>query len=309
MEKLDSGGSLGASALPVAGFALIVIFMVNQAISSAANNLTTSDLSGSGLLENTTWVFHRGTANIRWCEDVVAAHVYHDWIAEFFNTISNVTFVSVALLGLKRVADSRLTKQFEYPPLPTSFIVAELIMLVGVGFGSMMFHAHQSRIAQLADELPMSLLVAAMMHCMKGLHPLTTDSQNSKMLFRCSHATFALLWVVYLYTQIYEIFLLCFLLQIILAVTIGYDVGRRKKLSQRKWWLGVGCILGAKMVWNLERERFEQGSCDAPYTMWLHPLWHFGASLSHYLCMSGLADFYKSAPYEIQDEDLRKKID
>jgi hypothetical protein len=106
--------------------------------------------------------FERGTANVRWCEDVVAGHHYHESIAEFYNTITNIAFIIAALLGLKRVYDSRKPEAISAgrPSLSNAFVLSEMTMLIGVGFGSMLFHAHQSRFSQWADEVPMSVLAA-----------------------------------------------------------------------------------------------------------------------------------------------------
>jgi hypothetical protein len=167
-----TSGSNGASThLPLA-------FILATATAFLLKNVIDTSASRNPLLkdaESGTWkqavhtasshlpeLFRRGTASVRWCEDVVAGHSYNDSIAEFFNTVSNFALIIAALLGLKRIFLSRQDQQgARQGYLPNAFIAAEAIMIFGVAFGSMLFHAHQSRFAQMSDEVPMSFLAAS----------------------------------------------------------------------------------------------------------------------------------------------------
>ena len=269
-------------------------------IELARRNETTT--ASRDLFKNATWIFHRGTATVEWCENVAASYDYHDRIAEFYNSISNLAFVIVAILGLKRCWESHNNPfHSTYPPLPSAFVVAEWIMLIGVGFGSAMFHAHQSRFAQLADELPMSFLMLAALHCMKGLHPLTTDPKHCSKFYFYNHAVVAVLWAIYLYTGVHDLFNLIFMLQLVVVLLLKVDTARRMKHPYKKIVLMVAWIIGAKQIWNMERNRYVSGACDAPNTIWLHPLWHVGSSISHYYCMSNMADLVKAANSKMKD--------
>ena len=118
-------------------------------------------------------IFQRGSANVRWCEDVLATESNggknDHWVAEFYNTLSNAGFVVAGVLGLIRVLSAK-----EKPMNFKAFVLLESIMVVGVGFGSIMFHAHQSLFSQYSDELPMSLLMLWYNYTLSGLHPLMT---------------------------------------------------------------------------------------------------------------------------------------
>jgi dihydroceramidase len=78
-----------------------------------------------------------------WCEP---DYYYHTYIAEFWNTISNVILLFLSLYGI--YWHYKLHKQIQ-----KSYIICILIAL-----GSAWYHATMSRIGQLADELPMLIL-------------------------------------------------------------------------------------------------------------------------------------------------------
>lgn len=244
-------------------------------------------------------LIRRGTANVEWCENVLAKHAHHDWIAEYYNTWSNLVFCIVALVGLHRVL--RRTNTNVVLQNKTPFVVAEGI-LFGVGIGSWFFHSHQSRLAQWSDEIPMSLLLMAQLHCLDGLHPYAT------LTFMVHHVFVASFWILYMYTNIYAIFEHGFTVQIILLTAFSFDIGRRLHHSQIKWAASLGLLLLAKGIWDIERQRYARGDCQLPLTLWLHPVWHVGASISHYFAMSNNADLqHVGALQQQQQEDVSVK--
>lgn len=81
------------------------------------------------------------TANVNWCE---ADYVVFRGVAEFWNTLSSLAMVCHGVYGILR----------HWGQVETRFIVA-FLMLIVVGFGSMLFHGTLWRSMQLMDELPM----------------------------------------------------------------------------------------------------------------------------------------------------------
>ncbi|XP_047336798.1 alkaline ceramidase-like [Impatiens glandulifera] len=72
-------------------------------------------------------------------------YVYSPYIAEFFNTVSNIPCILLALIGLV----NGLRQNFE-----KRFCVLEISTMI-VAFGNILFHATLQRMQQQSDEIPM----------------------------------------------------------------------------------------------------------------------------------------------------------
>jgi Ceramidase len=248
-----------------------------------------------------TEVFQRGSANVIWCEHVLetisntgAKEGRDVWVAEFYNSISNAAFVIASMLGLWRVILANNNNKEDKTTTTTSnnltaILAAELVMMIGVGFGSFLFHAHQSRAAQIADELPMSLVMLAYNYILRGLHPITTDPTLSRLFYQGSLLFVGVLWGIYIYTGIYDIFVFCFTIQVLSTLAISYDAGRRINHSSSMWYTSVFFLVSGKAAWEYERYLHANDMCDAFGTIVLHPYWHVGAALSHYYNMLNIS--------------------
>ncbi|CAB9520342.1 expressed unknown protein [Seminavis robusta] len=226
--------------------------------------------------------FQRGTTNIKWCEDVVARHAHSDWIAEYYNFWSNLAFCFAGLIGMKRCVELKLTG---------AFWAAEVVMCFGIGFGSMIFHAHQSKVSQNFDEILMSMLLMAHLHTLKDATLWLTPSKGKRApLYYWYHIWVAAYWAIYAYTNVYEHFNIGFTIQAICVFLLLFDVGMRFNHSQQKWYASVGSLVIAKVIWGFERKHYEEGTCDSPGALAYHPLWHVGAALSHYFAMQQCAE-------------------
>uniref|UniRef100_A0A7N0UEQ0 Uncharacterized protein n=1 Tax=Kalanchoe fedtschenkoi TaxID=63787 RepID=A0A7N0UEQ0_KALFE len=82
------------------------------------------------------------TSTTEWCEKNYA---HSSYIAEFFNTISNVPTILLALIGLVNALRQRFEKRFSV------LHVSNMIL----AFGSMLFHATLQHVQQQSDETPM----------------------------------------------------------------------------------------------------------------------------------------------------------
>lgn len=257
----------------------ILAFIWHQLpLASAATNTSSSNQTED--LWNT--YFRRGTANVQWCEDVVASHAHHDWIAEYYNTWSNMTFCLVALVGFWRCRSDGLK---------WSFWTAESIMMM-IGIGSFLFHAHQSKLAQVTDELPMVLLLLTQSHCLEDLHPSTAlkEGKSIRPFYLLNHGFVLMYWIMYSVSDNYEIFLNGFGVQMGALFILGFDAGRRMEISQQKWICSFSAFAIGQGCWQLERYLYRTDSCHAPGIILLHPLWHLLAALSHMVMMSNYAD-------------------
>ncbi|KAL8121096.1 alkaline ceramidase-like [Apium graveolens] len=82
------------------------------------------------------------TSSTDWCEQ---NYVYSSYIAEFFNTASNIPGILLALIGLVNTLRQRFEKRFSVLHLSN----------ITLAIGSMLFHATLQKLQQQGDETPM----------------------------------------------------------------------------------------------------------------------------------------------------------
>ncbi|OVA20044.1 Ceramidase [Macleaya cordata] len=82
------------------------------------------------------------TSTTEWCEKNYA---YSSYIAEFYNTISNIPCILLALIGLINALRQRFEKRFSV------LHISNMILAIG----SMLFHATLQHVQQQSDETPM----------------------------------------------------------------------------------------------------------------------------------------------------------
>lgn len=93
------------------------------------------------------------TANIEWCEE---KYYISNYIAEFWNSLSNMPFIFLSIISLYQLRKINLKKRFSICYL----------MICAVGLGSFLFHATLLYEAQLMDELPMMLMIGQATFCL-----------------------------------------------------------------------------------------------------------------------------------------------
>jgi len=127
-------------------------------------------MNNKSLNENVTGFWGKPTSTLDWCEQNYEVTTY---IAEFWNTISNVLMISFPLYGIywSLKQRSRYAKLFSKSKdlneaidvasknknifiVPSSFIYS-LVGMMMIGIGSWLFHMTLQYSAQLLDELPM----------------------------------------------------------------------------------------------------------------------------------------------------------
>ncbi|KAL5703041.1 hypothetical protein ACHQM5_028184 [Ranunculus cassubicifolius] len=82
------------------------------------------------------------TSSTEWCEKNFA---YSSYIAEFYNTISNIPGILLALIGLINAFRQRFEKRFSV------LHISNMILAIG----SMLFHATLQNVQEQSDETPM----------------------------------------------------------------------------------------------------------------------------------------------------------
>jgi dihydroceramidase len=92
------------------------------------------------------------TSSIDWCEE---NYIISNYIAEFYNTLSNLLFIALASAGVYRTIKNKVDIGY----------VLGYISVILVGIGSWLFHQTLVYEMQLMDELPMIFCAATMLYC------------------------------------------------------------------------------------------------------------------------------------------------
>ncbi|KAJ3295959.1 Alkaline ceramidase 3, partial [Rhizoclosmatium sp. JEL0117] len=83
------------------------------------------------------------TSLVDWCESNY--EVTH-FVAEFWNTVSNLPFFLLAYIGIQTLRELRVTELRDY---------LGFLSLVMISIGSILFHGTMQYHAQILDEIPM----------------------------------------------------------------------------------------------------------------------------------------------------------
>ncbi|KAJ2227846.1 hypothetical protein IWW45_006848 [Coemansia sp. RSA 485] len=212
-------------------------------------------------------------------------YVVCKYIAEFWNTVTNMAFFSLAIYGIWKV---RSTKQ------ENRFVLCYLGMLV-VGLGSWFFHMTLQYQWQLADELPMVYCTCICIYCALRADVKTgTDIFVALALFAYS----AIVTLVYLQIRKPVFHQVAYALEVFLILirSTMHQMEMRKSNwrayqdMQRLFWMGVCAFGGAFMLWNIDNIfctglrtiRNALPAVVGPFFQ-LHAYWHIGTALGCYL--------------------------
>lgn len=229
------------------------------------------------------WSGFGAAASVDWCE---ANYAKSPFVAEWWNALSSLLLIGVALLGLRQAR--RITGRLE-----TRFLLL-FGALALIGVGSFAFHTTLLRSAQALDELPMffaALIAAYAVHVRRT--PLgTPDVALARRLLalRVLLALFAVVFVAgYLTTRHHALFLGAYAVFIIYAglatLKVAFSGGSALFRRLTSWAVGLQ-IIGMLGFWLPEHVWL---SCDHPLqALELHSLYHLCAGFSAYAWVLGL---------------------
>lgn len=227
---------------------------------------------------NTEGYWGNGTATLDWCERNFEICNY---IAEFWNTLSNLLMVVLALFGLYTVHKYK----FE-----TRFSICYLGLMV-VGIGSWCFHATLLYSMQLLDELPMIYGTCVFVYC------VLEDKRKPRfgLPLIIGLALYAIIVTgVYLKIETAEFHQTAYgiLVSIVIFKCAYHNINGDIKDPQvtRLFKLGLVSYLGGFALWNIdnffcEYLRAARESLPFPFTglLELHAWWHIGTGYGTYL--------------------------
>jgi len=216
------------------------------------------------------------TASIDWCEDNYTVTV---WIAEFWNTVSNLAMIIPPIYALLTSA-TQLERRY----------VLSYLMLLLVGIGSWMFHMTLRYSMQLLDELPMIFATCVFIYTLAQIKE-DPGKQNWKLagLLVFYSVTFVAIYMVETNPLIHE-FMYGFLV-VILILQSGY-LACTLQDPMRSKLLVVGMVMYAMgfLLWNIDNhfcshlQNFRaRNSPSIGVFSQLHAWWHLLAGYSTYI--------------------------
>ena len=201
------------------------------------------------------------TATIDWCEP---NYVVTPYIAEFWNTVSNLAYILLGCYGLYQVR--HLESRFK----------GAFLALILVGLGSSCFHGTLKWTGQLSDEISMFMVSFILTYILL--------EQKSKV----SSPPYLLIGIFIILVGLYTVLQWVILFQatwLVLTVGIAIRFMQLMPPSQRlKYWRVLYLFLGAAICWLLE-----QLLCDIyPPVAYLHAFcWHIGTAITTYKVIMG----------------------
>lgn len=246
------------------------------------------------------------TSNIVWCEEKYAISKF---IAEFWNTVSNVPFILTGLFMLIYAIHIRI-------PLRYALVYFWVLIL---GVGSFLFHATLRYQAQLLDDVPMMIIAGETLYAIMA-HPLAPFLE--KVVWGVS--IFSVIGVAvscYVYLNSALCFQITFLLLAALLILRAIQIWSTVQYSgvgvtfQQATFLSLKLNFGGFALWLVDRLacgqlRYVRSLIGNPWIsafLQFHALWHLLAVIGLMWVVAGLIladpisheDFYVQRKYFI----------
>lgn len=206
------------------------------------------------------------TSSTEWCESNYAVSPY---IAEFYNTISNVVFIAVAAFGFAHTLRQGFEKRF-------LFLYASCAV---IGCGSALFHATLQHAQQQSDETPMVWGMLLYMYVLFSPHwHYTTAMPTFLALYGTAFA------VIHARFRFVTLFQLHYVLLCLLCAPRWlryYRELRDPAARQLAHWYGHTLALGTA-CWLADRHLCDRMQA-LPVNPQGHAWWHVFMSLNSYL--------------------------
>ncbi|CAH0518908.1 unnamed protein product [Peronospora belbahrii] len=137
------------------------------------------------------------TSTIDWCE---SNYTYNYYIAEFWNTVSNLLFVLLGLYGLYRSIKMGFEPRFHL----------QFIGVMVTGFGSAMFHGTLQHVYQQCDETPMVWSILAWIYTVYNNEieqiPIKNANNYVIVFLTTIGVMFTAVHAIYRFTTVFQLF-------------------------------------------------------------------------------------------------------
>lgn len=255
-----------------------------------------------------------------WCEEKFK---FTPWIAEFWNSITNIPFVLIGLIYLIRGHQQGLRKRHQLA----------LFFVCMVGIGSFLFHSTMRHDFQLMDEMPMMCMTTTGMWSLLNLGIRTRKYNILTALLILIPTIIGTAY--YLKTKVFEVWTTvfassavgCYIISFILSIVMKKRTISRKcekGLDVRKGFFWSAIINGsAYLLWNLDHlpktcivirnlkntleERFGIfGKMLSPF-LEFHGIWHIMTAIGLLWFMTSLTvlDSYRRSDH-MEEEAIRR---
>ncbi|XP_071949733.1 alkaline ceramidase 3-like [Antedon mediterranea] len=177
------------------------------------------------------------TSTIDWCEDDYVVSFY---IAEFWNTVTNLGIIIPAILGL--------ITTFQDKSEPRT--ICGYIALLAVGIGSWCFHMTLQFHMQLLDELPMLWGCCIFLYCLFACSssPKSYNIMLGVSLLLCA-VTVTIVYVVFLIPSIFQI---SFGILGITMIALSINFIRTTDCSGKFFYCAITCYTLGTACWCLD---------------------------------------------------------
>ncbi|KAJ2553315.1 hypothetical protein EV175_002985 [Coemansia sp. RSA 1933] len=223
--------------------------------------------------DSSSYFWGERTSTLDWCEENYAVSNH---IAEFWNTLTNVTMVGIALRGVYNSIKYNQGKR----------VIAIYGAMLLVGVGSACFHATLKYTTQLLDELPMLYVCTVGFYSLVEIEKKTRYGWKLPVTLAAIQTIITLTYMFWLQNPVFH--------QVVFGITaFGAGLFAYKRLNDprvsdearqlliRLFKLGHICMLSGFLVWNLdnmfcERLRSYRSYAGMPLdaVLQLHGWWH-----------------------------------
>jgi dihydroceramidase len=217
------------------------------------------------------WARFGEASSVDWCEP---NYVHSAYVAEWWNTLSSLTIVGLALYGLWQALLRR--------PFELRFVVG-FVMMALVGFGSVAFHGTLLRSAQASDELPMVLAGLTCAYVLLCRHDRSAARSPWILPVLMTYAVTVAVsyFVVHHYFQLFmaAYVLIIAYLSVVTARVAFWEDGRPGMRAFFGWSVG-SYVGGVMLLWLPEHVWL---GCDHPLQrLQLHALFHLTSAVGSY---------------------------
>lgn len=245
------------------------------------------------------------TSTLDWCE---LNYQHSSFIAESFNSFSNIPYIVFGLIGIYSVVSTNSEKRFIYPN----------IGLCLVGLGSFLFHATLRYYTQLSDELPMIYCTAIFNYCLTQSFPPYYNKTLQIIGYLLYSGIATILYVTYRNPLIHEVSY--GILALITFVVPVYQINRLNQMGYNKetyndlttlYLSGSLSYISGFIVWNIEnwnclyiRSIQDYFGYPIAFLFQMHVWWHLGTSYGSYVsCVLSL--YIRSLALKRRDIGIR----
>ncbi|KAJ3081942.1 Alkaline ceramidase 3 [Rhizoclosmatium hyalinum] len=232
------------------------------------------------------------TSTLDWCEE---NYVITPWIAEFWNSTSNIFYVLTMIFGLQTAKAIGVTEWRTY---------LSMYSITAVGLGSFLFHASLWFETQMMDELPMIYGCSVFVFACLRVFPET--NKNNTLLAVGLAAYCIAVTAIYLYLKnpvFHEVSyaILAAILFITPPIQYYHIKNNYKQYAKRVpglwklYWFGAVSYLGGFAIWGIDNNFCEEVRATRAYLGFplsiffqLHMFWHLGTAIGTYASILGI---------------------